>query len=111
MVVPNVPLFSVAWNLKKVAFWEEMVVKGVLLTVPTKPFVTVPADSFLWGYDDKLFDAIKTLTPTPPKFDKFGMLTTVICFFVFIVKNNFILTIFFLPLKYSEMVLASNPLQ
>lgn len=86
LVVPNIPLFSVAWNLKKVAFWEEMAVKAVLLTVPTNPFVTVPAHSFLWGYDDKLFDAIKTLTPTPPKFEKFGMLTTVIWSFVLLIK-------------------------
>lgn len=40
-------------------------------------FQQVPAHSFLWGYDDPLIEKSKTWSPNPPKFDKFGMLTTV----------------------------------
>lgn len=75
--MPNVPFLTAAWEISRADLLKELAVKAVIMTTQSKPFVKVSAHSFLWGYDDELIEKSKAWSFSPPKFDKFGMLTTV----------------------------------
>ncbi|XP_055318862.1 scavenger receptor class B member 1-like isoform X3 [Sitodiplosis mosellana] len=76
LIVPNVPFLTAAWQSLKWDYLKTAAFNVATFAITLKPFVHVPAHSFLWGYDDPLIEISKTYGDSKPKFDKFGMLVT-----------------------------------
>lgn len=74
VIVPNVPLAS-AFNEMLNNFWLAPIIKGVINMYQAPLFKTLPADSFLWGYEDDFVDAATAFKPMP--FKNFGVLALV----------------------------------
>ncbi|KAJ8932387.1 hypothetical protein NQ314_014698 [Rhamnusium bicolor] len=78
VMVPNIPLMSGAAMTKHRNYFTRLGFSSILNGLDEKPFVKLPADSFILGYDDDLFDISRSLAkledkPTP---EKFGLLAT-----------------------------------
>lgn len=106
LTVPNIPFLSVVWKMNQMNFLEGSGARLILFNTSPDPFVVstklmptssllllllqslsgiyysqkVAADSFLWGYNDKLYNELKTWSPDGQSMpEKFGMLATVNC--------------------------------
>ncbi|KAL0129141.1 hypothetical protein PUN28_004081 [Cardiocondyla obscurior] len=75
IIVPNVPLMFTTAYVRDLNFGMRFVINTVLSTLKEKPFITVPADGFLWGYDTELFEMAKPFIMFQRKIpDKFGLM-------------------------------------
>ena len=74
VVVPNIPLAS-ALQLMNENFFMKFSIGVALNAFQPQLFQKLPADSFLWGYEDSFFAFAQSFKPMP--FDKFGVLVMV----------------------------------
>lgn len=76
IVVPNMPLLSAAAMSKDSFYLTRMAMSGLFRSLNAHPFVTLPIDRFVFGYDDDLYNLAKgVLALTKPlPFEKFGLL-------------------------------------
>ena len=74
VVVPNIPLAS-ALQLMNENFFMKLSIGVALNAFQPQLFQKLPADSFLWGYEDSFFAFAQSFKPMP--FDKFGVLVMV----------------------------------
>ncbi|XP_031630052.1 lysosome membrane protein 2 isoform X2 [Contarinia nasturtii] len=75
VIVPNIPLITTSWELSK-SFWLATGFSVSTYMVDKFPFVKLKADSFLWGYTDPLYDALRTLSFGKKLKPMFGILMT-----------------------------------
>ncbi|XP_044004017.1 scavenger receptor class B member 1-like [Aphidius gifuensis] len=80
VTVPNVPLLSAMSMARNSPFVFKFGLSlgfsifGDFGYESSGPFLNLTVSQFLWGYDDSLFSAAKSFSPTRIPFDKFGVL-------------------------------------
>ncbi|XP_057341934.1 scavenger receptor class B member 1-like [Microplitis mediator] len=76
VVVPNVPLLASMATMRNAPFFAQLAFTGVLSTLQSKTFLTLPVNGLLWGYDDRIFEIAKPFIALQNEipFDKFGLL-------------------------------------
>lgn len=72
VIVPNIPLTSGLEMIKNSGFLEGWAIKSAITSFSQPLFLRLPADSFLWGYEDSFVNFAKLTKPMP--FDQFGVL-------------------------------------
>ncbi|KAK5638451.1 hypothetical protein RI129_012746 [Pyrocoelia pectoralis] len=78
VVVPNLPLLSAAALSKEYLYPFRLMISGVFEQLDAKPFINVPVDKLIWGYDDVFYSVVKSVMSfykTLP-FEKFGILAS-----------------------------------
>ncbi|XP_058826599.1 lysosome membrane protein 2 [Topomyia yanbarensis] len=77
VVIPNIPMFTAVSKYYDETFYKKMLLNTALSGVGAKPFITLPVDSFLWGYEDELLNLAKKFSfNSEISFEKFGILMT-----------------------------------
>ncbi|XP_015108734.1 scavenger receptor class B member 1 [Diachasma alloeum] len=76
VVVPNIPLLTTMAFARDMSIVTQLGLTFAISTFIPQTFVTLPVGGFLWGYDDKLFDAAKPLLSILGEvpMEKFGVL-------------------------------------
>ncbi|XP_055537622.1 lysosome membrane protein 2 isoform X1 [Wyeomyia smithii] len=77
VIVPNVPMLTAASKYFYESFFQKVLLNSALSGVNAVPFKTLPVDSFLWGYEDKLLNLANQFSfNSEISFKKFGILMT-----------------------------------
>ncbi|KAH0550026.1 scavenger receptor class B member 1-like [Cotesia glomerata] len=75
VTVPNVPLLASMATMRDTPFFAQLAFTGLLSTLQSNTFLSLPVNGLLWGYDDKIFEFVKPfISHNNIPFDKFGLL-------------------------------------
>ncbi|XP_011307500.1 scavenger receptor class B member 1-like [Fopius arisanus] len=76
VVVPNIPLLTTMAFARDMNMFTQLGLTFAISTFVPQTFVSLPVGGFLWGYDDKIFDAAQPLLSLlgDIPMDKFGVL-------------------------------------
>ncbi|XP_058123242.1 scavenger receptor class B member 1-like [Anopheles ziemanni] len=74
VVVPNVVFLSAVAKKRSETYWSNMMFNTAAIGLGAAPFMTLPADSFIWGYEDSLLGLAKTFFTDGIDSTTFGML-------------------------------------
>lgn len=75
VIVPNIPMISTLEVMRQSSFLKSLAIHQMLILYSQTMFRRLPADSFLWGYEDSFVDFAKLDKPMP--FENFGILVMV----------------------------------
>uniref|UniRef100_A0A1Y1KK00 Scavenger receptor class B member 1 n=2 Tax=Photinus pyralis TaxID=7054 RepID=A0A1Y1KK00_PHOPY len=78
VIVPNLPMLGAAATGKDYLYPFRLMLSGVFHQLDAKPFINVPIDKFIWGYDDVFYSVVKDVLSFYRKLplEKFGILGT-----------------------------------
>lgn len=75
VIVPNVPLTSAFEMMRTSNFIKRISIRNIISLYQAPLFKRLPADSYLWGYEDPFVDLATLANPMP--FKNFGVLVLV----------------------------------
>lgn len=78
VIVPNLPMLGAAASGKEYLYPFRLMLSSVIHQLDAKPFIKVPVDKFIWGYDDVFYSVVKDVVSFYRKLplEKFGILGT-----------------------------------
>ncbi|BES94147.1 CD36 family [Nesidiocoris tenuis] len=78
VTVTNIPLLGLASMMHNSSIGMSLMLSTLISYMDAQPLLTLPVDSFLWGYDDPLVKLARRTVPAWINFERFGLLDRMI---------------------------------